>query len=102
MPVAASSAWSLTVPELSFFRDWRFRPESRSETRAGFSSELDRLLRRRKIAFTSAEFGPDSGRETRSPMVVSQRLFLPHALADRINDLTYLGYAERFYDDRSF
>jgi hypothetical protein len=52
------------------------------------------------IAFTSAEFGPESG-ERLDPDGGLPTAFAPHPLSDRINDLTYLGYAERFYNDRS-
>jgi hypothetical protein len=95
----ASSAWSLTVPELSFFVIGDF---GRIEVgdRAGFPQSLIGFTPS-EIAFTSAEFGPDSGVRL-DPNGRLPTTFLPHALADRINDLTYLGYAERFYDDRSF
>jgi hypothetical protein len=95
----ASSAWSLTVPEVSFFVIGDF---GRIEVgdRAGFPQSLIGFTPS-EIAFTSAEFGPDSGVRL-DPNGRLPTTFLPHALADRINDLTYLGYAERFYDDRSF
>jgi hypothetical protein len=95
----ASSAWSLTVPELSFFIIGDF---GRIEVgdRAGFPQSLIGFTPS-EIAFTSAEFGPDSGVRL-DPNGRLPTTFLPHALADRINGLTYLGYAERFYDDRSF
>src|SRR5260370_15181174 len=48
-----------------------------------------------------AELGPESGARL-GPNGRLPTRFLPHPLADRINDLTYLGYAARFYDDRSF
>jgi hypothetical protein len=95
----ASSAWSLTVPELSFFVIGDF---GRIEVgdRAGFPQSLIGFTPS-EIAFTSAEFGPESGVRL-DPNGRLPTTFLPHALADRINGLTYLGYAERFYDDRSF
>ena len=94
----SSSAWSLTIPELSFFVIGDF---GRIEVgdRAGFPQSLIGFTPS-EIAFTSAEFGPDSGVRL-DPNGRLPTTFLPHALADRINDLTYLGYAERFYDDRS-
>jgi len=94
----SSTAWSLTVPELSFFVIGDF---GRIEVgdRAGFPQSLIGFTPS-EIAFTSAEFGPDSGVRL-DPNGRLPTTFLPHALADRINDLTYLGYAERFYDDRS-
>jgi len=95
----SSSAWSLTVPELSLFAIGDF---GRIEVgdRAGFPQSLIGFTPS-EIAFTSAEFGPDSGVRL-DPNGRLPTTFLPHALADRINGLTYLGYAERFYDDRSF
>jgi hypothetical protein len=68
--------------------------------RAGFPQSLVGFTPS-EIAFTGAEFGPDSGVRL-DPNGRLPTTFLPHALADRISDLTYLGYAERFYDDRSF
>jgi hypothetical protein len=95
----ASYAWSLSVPELSFFVIGDF---GRIEVgdRAGFPQSLIGFTPS-EIAFTSAEFGPDSGVRL-DPNGHLPTTFLPHAFADRINGLTYLGYAERFYDDRSF
>jgi hypothetical protein len=95
----ASYAWSLTVPELSFFVIGDF---GRIEVgdRAGFRGSLIGFTPS-EIAFTSAEFGPESGARL-DPNGRLPTRFLPHPLADRINDLTYLGYAARFYDDRSF
>ncbi len=95
----SSSAWSLAVPELSLFAIGDF---GRIEVgdRAGFPQSLIGFTPS-EIAFTSAEFGPDSGVRL-DPNGRLPTTFLPHALADRINGLTYLGYAERFYDDRSF
>ena len=94
----SSSAWSLTVPELSFFVIGDFGRIEIGD-RAGFPQSLIGFTPS-EIAFTSAEFGPDSGVRL-DPNGRLPTTFLPHALADRINDLTYLGYAERFYDDRS-
>jgi hypothetical protein len=94
----SSSAYRLAVPELSFFTIGDF---GRLEVgdRAGFPQSLIGFTPS-EIAFTSAEFGPDSGARL-DPNGQLPTSFLPHPLADRINGLTYLGYAERFYDDRS-
>ena len=94
----SGSAWSFTAPELSVFA---IGPFGRIEVgdRAGFPQSLVGFTPS-EIAFTAAEFGPDSGARL-DPNGRLPTEFLPHALADRINDLTYLGYAARFYDDRS-
>lgn len=93
-----SSDWNLTVPELSLFAIGHFGRIEIGD-RAGFPQSLIGFTPS-EIAFTSAEFGPESG-ERLDPNGGLPTVFLPHPLADRINDLTYLGYAERFYDDRS-
>ena len=95
----ASYAWSLTVPELSFFTIGDFGRIEIGD-RSGFPQSLIGFTPS-EIAFTSAEFGPESGARL-DPNGRLPTRFLPHPLADRINDLTYLGYAARFYDDRSF
>jgi hypothetical protein len=94
----AGSAWSLTQPELSLFA---IGPFGRVEIgqRAGFPQSSVGYTPS-EIAFTAAEFGPDSGLRL-DPNGRLPTAFLPPALADRINGLTYLGYAARFYDDRS-
>jgi Gram-negative porin len=53
-----------------------------------------------EIAFTAAEFGPESGARL-DPNGQLPPAFLQNGLAGRINALTYLGYSERFYDVRS-
>jgi hypothetical protein len=53
-----------------------------------------------EIAFTAAEFGPESGARL-DPDGRLPPTFLQNGLASRINALTYLGYSERFYDVRS-
>ncbi|MBB6143031.1 hypothetical protein HNQ77_000975 [Silvibacterium bohemicum] len=93
-----SSGWNLTVPELSLFAIGHFGRIEIGD-RAGFPQSLVGFTPS-EIAFTSAEFGPESG-ERLDPNGGLPTVFLPHPLADRINDLTYLGYAERFYSDRS-
>lgn len=94
----SSSQWHLSVPELSVFAIGNF---GRIEVgdRAGFPQSLIGFVPS-EIAFTSAEFGPDSGQRL-DPSGGLPILFLPHPLADRINSLAYLGYAARFYGDRS-
>jgi hypothetical protein len=94
----ANSAWSLAVPELSFFTIGDFGRIEIGD-RAGFPQSLIGFTPS-EIAFTGAEFGPDSGVRL-DPNGQLPTTFLPHPLADRINNLTYLGYAARFYDDRS-
>jgi hypothetical protein len=94
----SSSAWNLTVPELSLFAIGDFGRVEIGD-RSGFPQSLIGYTPS-EIAFTGAEFGPESG-ERLDPNGGLPTAFLPHPLADRINDLTYLGYAERFYDDRS-
>ena len=94
----SSSQWQLSFPELSVFAIGNFGRIEAGD-RAGFPQSLIGFTPS-EIAFTSAEFGPDSGRRL-DPSGGLPTLFLPHPLADRINSLTYLGYAERFYDDRS-
>ncbi len=93
-----SSDWNLSVPELSVFAIGHFGRIEIGD-RAGFPQSLIGFTPS-EIAFTSAEFGPESG-ERLDPNGGLPTVFLPHPLADRINDLTYLGYAERFYSDRS-
>lgn len=94
----SSSQWQLSFPELSIFTIGNFGRIEAGD-RAGFPQSLIGFTPS-EIAFTSAEFGPDSGRRL-DPSGGLPTLFLPHPLADRISSLTYLGYAERFYDDRS-
>jgi hypothetical protein len=53
-----------------------------------------------EIAFTAAEFGPESGVRL-DPDGRLPPTFLQSGLASRIDALSYLGYSERFYDVRS-
>ena len=53
-----------------------------------------------EIAFTAAEFGPESGARL-DPDGRLPPAFLQSGLTSRIDALTYLGYSERFYDVRS-
>jgi hypothetical protein len=94
----SASAWALSAPELSLFA---IGPFGRIEfgDRAGFPQSLIGFTPS-EIAFTAAEFGPDSGVRL-DPNGGLPTAFLPAALAGRIGRLTYLGYSARFYDDRS-
>ncbi len=94
----SSSSWNLTIPELSLFAIGDFGRIEIGD-RSGFPQSLIGYTPS-EIAFTGAEFGPESG-ERLDPNGGLPTAFLPHPLGDRINDLTYLGYAERFYDNRS-
>src|SRR5271155_2300621 len=94
----SSSRYDVSVPELSLFAIGDFGRIELGD-RAGFPQSLIGFTPS-EIAYTSAEFGPESG-ERLDPNGGLPTAFLPHPLADRINDLTYLGYAERFYDNRS-
>ena len=93
------SARSLSVPEVSLFATGPF---GRLEigVRAGFPQSLVGFTPS-EIAFTSPAFGPESGARLDPDGRLPTR-FLPVGLASRIDALTYLGYAARFYDDRSF
>jgi len=93
------SGWSLSVPEASVFA---IGPFGRIEVgaRAGFPQSLVGFTPS-EIAFTSPAFGPESGARLDPDGRLPTR-FLPAGLASRIDALTYLGYAARFYDDRSF
>jgi len=96
---AAQSSWRLAVPEASVFAIGDFGRIEIGE-RAGFPQSLIGFTPS-EIAFTSPAFGPESG----SRLDPDGRLptsFLPAALASRIDALSYLGYAARFYGDRSF
>jgi hypothetical protein len=94
----SASAWALSAPELSVFA---VGPFGRIELgdRAGFPQSLIGFTPS-EIAFTAAEYGPDSGVRL-DPNGGLPTAFLPAALGGRIDRLTYLGYAARFYDDRS-
>ena len=92
------SAWEIAVPEVSVFAVGDFGRVEIGE-RAGFPQSLIGFTPS-EIAFTAAEFGPESGARL-DPNGRLPTTLLPPALAARINGLTYLGYAERFYDDNS-
>ena len=91
-------AFALVEPELSAFA---VGPFGRVEfgDRAGFPQSLVGFTPS-EIAFTAAEFGPDSGLRL-DPNGGLPPAFLPPALARRIDGVAYLGYAARFYDNRS-
>lgn len=92
------SSDSLTVPEISAFAIGSF---GRIEVgnRAGFPQSLIGFTPS-EIAFTYSEYGPESGTRL-DPDGRLPTAFLPASLSSRINASTYLGYAARFYDDRS-
>lgn len=92
------SSDSLTVPEISAFAIGSF---GRIEVgnRAGFPQSLIGFTPS-EIAFTLSEYGPESGSRL-DPDGQLPTALLPASLSSRINALTYLGYAARFYDDRS-
>ena len=89
---------NFSVPEVSAFviAEWgRFEVGERAafpQSLVGFTPS--------EIAFTAAEFGPESGARL-DPDGRLPPTFLQSRLTDRINALTYLGYSERFYDVRS-
>jgi hypothetical protein len=91
-------AWTGSVGELSAFV---IGPFGRIEVgeRAGFPQTLLGYAPS-EIAFTSAEYGPESGARL-SPNGRLATAFLPPRLASRVDALSYLGYAARFYDSAS-
>lgn len=88
----------LAIPEISAFAIGSF---GRIEigARAGFPQSLVGFTPS-EIAFTAAEFGPEAGTRL-DPDGRLPTAQLRTELASAINRLTYLGYAARFYDDRS-
>jgi hypothetical protein len=90
--------YQVAIPELSAFAIGSFGRVEVGE-RAGFPQSLVGFTPS-EIAFTAAEFGPDSGRRL-DPNGGLPTAFLDPRLGARINALTYLGYAERFYDNPS-
>lgn len=92
------SSDSLSIPEVSAFVIGSF---GRIEVgnRAGFPQSLIGFAPS-EIAFTLAEYGPESGARL-DPDGRLPTALLPASLSSQINALTYLGYAARFYDDRS-
>jgi len=94
----ASSSHRLSVPEVSLFAIGDF---GRIEVgqRAGFPQSLVGFTPS-EIAFTTPGFGPESGARL-DPDGRLPTSFLPRGIASRIDALTYLGYAARFYGDSS-
>jgi hypothetical protein len=93
-----NSAYRASVPELSVFAIGDFGRIELGE-RAGFPQSLVGFTPS-EIAFTTPGFGPESGARL-DPNGGLPTSFLPRGLASRINSLTYLGYAARFYNDSS-
>jgi len=92
------SAWQLALPEASAFAIGSFG-RIEAGLRAGFPQSLIGFSPS-EIAFVTPGFGPESGARLDPDGGLATR-FLPRALGSRIDALTYLGYAARFYDDRS-
>jgi hypothetical protein len=88
----------LLIPEVSAFVIGKYGRFEVGE-RAAFPQSLVGFTPS-EIAFTAAEFGPESGARL-DPDGRLPPTFLQSGLASRINTLTYLGYSERFYDVRS-
>ena len=88
----------LLIPEVSVFAIGTYGRFEIGE-RAAFPQSLVGFTPS-EIAFTAAEFGPESGARL-DPDGRLPPTFLQSGLASRINALTYLGYSERFYDVRS-
>ena len=88
----------LIVPEVSAFVIGEYGRFEVGE-RAAFPQSLVGFTPS-EIAFTAAEFGPESGFRL-DPDGRLPPTFLQSGLASRIDALSYLGYSERFYDVRS-
>ena len=93
-----NSAYRASIPEVSLFAIGDFGRIEIGE-RAGFPQSLVGFTPS-EIAFTTPGFGPESGARL-DPNGGLPTSFLPRGLASRINSLTYLGYAARFYNDAS-
>jgi len=93
-----SSSYRLSVPEVSLFVIGDFGRIEIGE-RAGFPQSLVGFTPS-EIAFTTPGFGPESGARL-DPNGRLPTSFLPRGLGSRVNALTYLGYAARFYGDAS-
>lgn len=91
-------SWTASVSEASAFVISRFGRFEIGE-RAGFPQTLLGYAPA-EIAFTPADFGPESGVRL-TPNGRLPTMFLRGDLADRIDALTYLGYAARFYENPS-
>jgi hypothetical protein len=88
----------LLIPEVSAFVIGKYGRLEVGE-RAAFPQSLVGFTPS-EIAFTAAEFGPESGARL-DPDGRLPPTFLQSDLASRIVALSYLGYSERFYDVRS-
>src|SRR5216683_1446027 len=88
----------LLIPEVSAFVIGKYGRFEIGE-RAAFPQSLVGFTPS-EIAFTAAEFGPESGARL-DPDGRLPPAFLQSGLASRIDALTYLGYSERFYDIKS-
>jgi hypothetical protein len=88
----------LLIPEVSAFVIGEYGRFEVGE-RAAFPQSLVGFTPS-EIAFTAAEFGPESGARL-DPDGRLPPTFLQSGVASRINALTYLGYSEHFYDVRS-
>jgi porin-like protein len=93
-----NSGTTAAIPEASVFAMGTF---GRLElgARAGFPQSLIGFTPS-EIAFTAAEFGPESGLRL-DPNGQLPTRFLPAGTGARLDALTYLGYSERFYNDES-
>lgn len=94
----SQDTWEASVGEASLFVIGRFGRFEIGE-RAGFPQTLLGYATS-EIAFTQAEFGPESGRRL-DPSGRLPTAFLSGDLARRLDAVAYLGYAIRFYDNRS-
>src|SRR5216684_782196 len=88
----------LLIPEVSAFVIGEYGRLEVGE-RAAFPQSLVGFTPS-EIAFTAAEFGPESGARL-DPDGRLPPTFLQSGLTSRIDALSYLGYSERFYDVRS-
>lgn len=93
-----TAAWRAAIPEWSVFASGRFGRIEVGE-RAGFPQSLVGFTPS-EIALVSAPFGPVGGTRLDPDGRLPTRA-LPAPLAARINALSMLGYAARFYADRS-
>lgn len=93
-----NGSYRLSVREASAFAIGSFGRIEIGE-RAGFPQSLVGFTPS-EIAFTTPGFGPESGTRL-DPNGGLPTSVLPRGLASRIDALTYLGYAARFYGDAS-
>lgn len=93
-----TSSWRAAIPEWSVFASGSFGRIEVGE-RAGFPQSLVGFTPS-EIALVSAPFGPVGGTRLDPDGRLPTRA-LPSPLAGRINGLSTLGYAARFYGDRS-